>query len=130
MLMVHHGSNLAYGAATLFSTPGLKGGGTQMPGYVSLVFVAVVMMLPLVFYRRGGSKPGPSNSEGDDGWGKGPEPPPVPNGPPTGGIPLDDAVQSRMRLRGKARLSDVRPARVRRPAREPEHAPAREITFQ
>jgi hypothetical protein len=126
-MIVAHSSKLVYGA-TLFTAPGMKGG-THLPEYVSLAIVAVLILLPLVLHRGGGSKPGPPNSDSDDGWGKGPEPPPIPNDPPTGGIPLDDTVQSRVRLRGKGRLSDFRPQRVRRPAREPERTPDRETTF-
>jgi len=126
-MIMPHGPKLVYGA-TLFSTPGMKSG-AHLPVLVTLAFAVVVMLLPLVFYLRGGSKPGPPNNEGDDGWGKGPEPPPIPSGPPTGGIPLDDAVQSRARLRGRGRLSDSRPARGRRPAREPERTPSREISI-
>jgi hypothetical protein len=39
---------------------------------------------------------------------------------PSGGIPLPDAAQAPFRLRGHERLADLRPRRVRRPAREPQ----------
>jgi hypothetical protein len=127
-MIVARSSKLVYGA-TLFSAPAAKGG-THLPEYLSFAFMVVLTLLPLLLYRSGGSKPGPPNSEGDDGWGKGPEPPPAPGGPPTGGIPLDSAIQSRTRLRGKGRLSDFRSPRVRRPAREPERTPVREISIR
>jgi hypothetical protein len=126
MFMAQHGSRFVYGA-TLFSTPGLKSG-AHLSMILSLAFVLILVVLALAFIRRGGSKPGPPNSEGDDGWRKGPEPPSLPLGP-SGGIPLDDAAQSRMRLRGKGRLSNHRRPRVRRPAREPDRTPVREISI-
>lgn len=66
-----------------------------------------------------------SDSGSDDGWGRGPRRPPQPPTPPRGGIPLPDAVQSRIRLRDHGRLSDHLPRRERRPVREPERAPVR-----
>lgn len=65
------------------------------------------------------------DGEGDDGWGRGPKLPPTPPSPPRGGIPLRDAVQSRVRLREPGRLRDKRPRPARRPAREPGRQPAR-----
>ena len=64
-----------------------------------------------------------SDSDGDDGWGRGPKRPPTPPAPPGGGIPLLDAQQSRTRFREAGRLSDRLPRRVRRPAREPSALP-------
>lgn len=107
--------------ATLFATPGMKHG-VQVPGLMSIVTGLLILFFPLLLLsRRGGSKPGPSDPDPGDGWGKGPDPPdePQPSGP-RGGIPLEDASQARVRLRGKGRLSDVLPARQRRPAREPD----------
>ncbi len=127
MIMAQRASRFVFGA-TLFSSPAMKSG-VHLPAILGLGLVLAVIMMPLVFHRRGGSKPGPPNSEGDDGWGKGPQPPPLPLGP-SGGIPLDDAVQSRARLRGNGRLSDHRRPHVRRPSREPDRAPAREITIR
>ncbi len=101
--------------------------GNHLPGILSLAFVLVVLLLPLIFYRRGDSRPGPPNSEGDGGWGKGPEPPPLPLGP-SGGVPLDDAAQSQVRLRGNGRISDQRRSRPRRPAREPDRTPVPRTT--
>jgi hypothetical protein len=66
-----------------------------------------------------------SDGESDDGWGRGPKLPPAPPTPPRGGIPLDDAEQSRIRLREPGRLSELLPSRERRPAREPARRPIR-----
>src|SRR5262249_46335628 len=66
-----------------------------------------------------------SEGEGDDGWGRGPKLPPKPPAPPRGGVPLPDAVQSRIRLRGPGRLSELLPSPARRPAREPVRPPVR-----
>ncbi len=66
-----------------------------------------------------------SESEGDDGWGRGPKLPPKPPAPPRGGIPLLDAVPARVRLREPGRLSERLPQRERRPIREPSRRPKR-----
>jgi hypothetical protein len=71
---------------------------------------------------------GPDNrpdTDGDDGWGRGPKQPPAPPKPPRGGIPLPDADQARIRLREHGTLGDRLPGRERRPAREPARRPAR-----
>jgi hypothetical protein len=111
--------------ATLFGTPGLKHG-SQISGLVCVLIVLVVVLVGLMLSRHGGQRPGPSDPNPGDGWGKGPRGP-EPLGPehPQGGIPLDDAAPARIRLRGRGRLADKLPARERRPAREPERAPAR-----
>ncbi len=56
--------------------------------------------------------------DGDDGR----EPPPEQPGPSGGGIPLPDAAQSAVRLRGAARLADG----YDRPSRRPQHVPERD----
>ncbi len=61
----------------------------------------------------------------DDGWGNLPSVKPDPNRWPGGGIPLPDAQQSLVRLRGPGKLADKVTAPHRRPSREPERAPAR-----
>jgi hypothetical protein len=109
--------------ATLFGTPGLKGG-IQISGLVSVLIVVGVVFLGLLLYR--GSRPGPSDPNPGDGWRNGPPPPDAPRPDhPLGGIPLDDAAPARVRLRGEGRLADLLPRRTRRPAREPERAPVR-----
>ncbi len=125
--MVRVDSRLVMGA-TLFGTPGLKSG-IQMSGLVSVVIVLAVALIGLLLCRHGGSRPGPSDPNPGDGWGKGPPPP---DGPrphhPRSGIPLDDAVPARVRLRDEGRLADKLTAPERRPAREPDRTPAREAS--
>jgi len=110
--------------ATLFGTPEVHSG-IKVSGLVSFLIVLSVVVAGLTLYRRGGSRPGPPDPNPGDGWSKGPRPPDPP-GPdrPQGGIPLDDAVPARVRLRGRQQLADKRRARSRRPAREPERTPA------
>jgi hypothetical protein len=112
--------------ATLFATPGLKGG-ISMSGLGTIVFVVLVVVVGLILGRHGRSRPGPQDSNEGDGWGNGPRPPDAPRPDrPAGGIPLDDAAPAGIRLRGQGRLADRLPARARRPAREPERAPVRD----
>jgi hypothetical protein len=120
--MVRVDSRLLMGA-TLFATPGLKGG-INLPALGIVVFVVLVVVMRLVFGRH--PRSGPSDPDGGDGWGNGP-PPPNPRRPdrPDGGVPLSDATPARVRLRGAGRLTDLLPSRVRRPAREPDRAPVR-----
>lgn len=59
----------------------------------------------------------------DDGRG-GRDPFPEPPAPPRGGVPLPDAVPSKVRLRMPGRIADAHP----QPARRPEHTPERERT--
>lgn len=66
-----------------------------------------------------------SDSDGDDGWGRGPKLPPSPPEPPRGGIPLPDAEPAGIRLRDHRRLGERLPRRERRPVREPERRPVR-----
>ena len=120
--MRQHASKLVLGA-TLFSTPGMRTD-HYWPGLLGVVMVLLVVVPPVVLFVRG-SRPGPPNSDGDDGGGGGLDPPSGPRPKPQGGIPLDDAVPTRIRLRGPGRLADHRPTRVRRPAREPGREPDR-----
>jgi hypothetical protein len=100
-------------------TPGQPTG----PDPVGLLYaLCIVLLLVPVLLRWSTSPPGSSDSDSDDGWGKGPPEPPAPPKTPWGGIPLPDAEPARVRLRGHYRLSD-RPARDRRPAREPQRRP-------
>lgn len=118
------GSRFILGA-TLFSTPGMKSG-MHASAVMSLVAALLVVVVPVALYQLGRSKPSPPNPGGDDGWRKRPDPPPPPRPRPGGGgIPLDDAVQAKARLRGTGRLADHIGPRVRRPAREPERTPVR-----
>ncbi len=66
-----------------------------------------------------------SDTDSDEGWGRGPKRPPSKPEPPRGGIPLPDAQPARVRLRERGRLADRLPGRERRPAREPARTPVR-----
>jgi hypothetical protein len=123
--MVRVGSRIVTGA-TLFTTPGLKGG-ISVSGVAVVLFVALVAACALGLGRRGGQRPGPSDPNAGDGWGNGPPrpDPPRPDRPP-GGIPLDDATPARVRLRSRGRLADGLPRRSRRASPEPDRTPMRE----
>lgn len=84
---------------------------------------AVALLLPAL--RGGPDLPPRTDHDSDEGWGHGPPPPPKPFDLPTGGLPLPDAVQSRLRLRDHRRLPDLLPPRERRPARKPDRQPVR-----
>jgi len=61
----------------------------------------------------------------DDGWGNRPNMKPDPSRWPGGGIPLPDAEQSKVRLRGPGRIWEGLPKPARRPVREPVRTPTR-----
>src|SRR5438270_14099389 len=95
--------------ATLLVAPSVKGG-IQTSGLASVLLVLVVALVGLMLFR--GSRPGPSDPNRGDGWRKGPPPPDFPRpDAPRGGIPLEDAVPARVRLRGEERLADLLPRR-------------------
>lgn len=95
-------------------------------GGLHLLGLACVAVLMIPALRDGpGLPPWNPDSGSDDGWGHGPEKPPKPPEPPRGGIPLDDAIPARVRLRDHRRLADLLPPRERRPAREPSPQPVR-----
>jgi hypothetical protein len=90
--------------------------------FVGFICVALLMIPAL----RDGEEP--SDQDGgssDDGWGNLPNVRPDSGGWPGGGIPLPDAEQSSVRLRGPGRLSERLDRRQRRPIREPERRPVR-----
>jgi hypothetical protein len=89
---------------------------------------AAALLLPAL--RGGPELPPRSDRDSDDGWGHGPPKPPTPSEGPSGGLPLPDATPARVRLRDHRRLSDLLPARERRPAREPAPSPRREPVHQ
>lgn len=104
--------------------------GSQLAGsdplvlvYVACVFAAALLIPALlcrfVFPAR------PSDPDADDGWGKGPQQPPIPPDPPRGGVPLDDAEPSQVRLRDHGRLAHRRNAAERRRVQEPDRYPVR-----
>jgi hypothetical protein len=84
---------------------------------------AAVLLLPAL--RSGSDLPPRGKHDSDEGGGHGPTRPPNPFDLPTGGLPLPDAVQSRVRLRDHRRLPDFVPRPDRRPAREPGREPVR-----
>ena len=90
---------------------------------LGLLCVAVLLIPAL----RSDDHPTNGDSGSDEGWGNLPAEPPRPKLWPGGGIPLPDAVQSTVRLRGPGRLSDLLPSRQRRPAREPVRTPSRPV---
>jgi hypothetical protein len=92
---------------------------------VHLLGFVCVGMLILAALRDPPDTPGTSDSSSDDGWGNQRPVRPSPWNVPGGGLPLPDALQSAVRLRGPGRLSDLLPKPDRRPAREPERTPVR-----
>ncbi len=84
---------------------------------------AAALLLPAL--RGGSDLPPHGDQDSDDGWGPGPQRPPKPFDLPTGGLPLPDAVQSRIRVRDHRGLPEQLPRRERRPAREPDRQPVR-----
>jgi hypothetical protein len=88
-------------------------------GALHLVALVLGGVLFIMFLRsESGSGRRPPEDD-DTGGGGNDRLSPGPKSSPSGGIPLPDAVQSSVRLRGRGRLSDVRPRRERRPVREP-----------
>jgi hypothetical protein len=88
-------------------------------GTLHLVALVLVIVLFVMFLRsEAGSGRRPPDEDdggggGNDRLGDGPKT------PPSGGIPLPDAEQSRYRLRSHERLCDLRPRRERRRVTEP-----------
>jgi hypothetical protein len=100
-------------------------------GGLHLVALTMGAVLFLMFLKSDTSEPwdkGDDDSDDDEGGGGGggndrtrdrPKP------RPSGGIPLPDARQSSVRLRGPDKLRDAHRRQVRRPAHEPVRAPRR-----
>lgn len=77
-----------------------------------------VLMIPALRTDDGGFED--EREEGsDEGWGNRPNSTPKPSRWPGGGIPLPDADQSGVRMRGPGRIQDQLPAPERRPAHAP-----------
>lgn len=85
---------------------------------------AAALVLPAL--RDSPDVPPRSERDSDDGWGHGPPKQPTPFDPPSGGLPLPDALPARARLRDHRRLAELVPRRERRPAREPRREPVRQ----
>ncbi len=81
-----------------------------------------LILIPSLLFNASESSQGPSDADG--GGGTDPRQPPSPPSVPGGRIPLPDAEQARERVRDHDRPDRVRP---RRPAREPERAPAQTL---
>ncbi len=84
------------------------------------IALAVALVLPALRERP---EIPPHPNDGSDGGGGLRRPSPETPVRPRGGVPLPDAVPARVRLREPSRLGDLRPARERRPAREPDRSP-------
>jgi hypothetical protein len=83
-----------------------------------------LLMIPAL--RDNGEPPTEEDSgSSDEGWGNLPSGKRDPRGWPGGGIPLPDAEQSRIRLRGPGRISERARRPQRRPVREPQRRPVR-----
>jgi hypothetical protein len=94
-------------------------------GALHLVALALGVLM-FVMFLRSDTAGGRQEPEDDEGGGGGSDR--IGRGPktsPSGGIPLPDAVPSRVRLRGPGRLADLLPPRERRRVAEPERAPRR-----
>jgi hypothetical protein len=96
-------------------------------GALHLVALVLGAVLFVMFLRSdaGSRFNGPEEDDGGGGGndriGGGPK------GSPSGGIPLPDAIQSSVRLRGRGRLADLRPRRERRRVVEPARPGRRRI---
>lgn len=90
---------------------------------LGLAFVAALLIPAL---RDRPDRPGEESDSGsDEGWGNHPRRPVTPPGVPGGGLPLPDAVPSRIRLRDHRRLRERVERPGRRTTREPTRRPAR-----
>jgi len=94
-------------------------------GTLHLIAVALGVALFVMFLRSETTQPWKPPDEDDGGGGGNDRLPGRPkSSPPTGGLPLPDAVQPSIRLRSHERLRDLKSRPERRPAREP--APERQ----
>jgi hypothetical protein len=90
--------------------------------FAALHLVALMLggLLFAMFLRSDGRSARRPDDEEDGGGGGNDRIGDRPKTSPSGGIPLPDADPAPFRLRGHERLADLRPRRVRRPARHPE----------
>lgn len=91
----------------------------QLGTFVPFLGFALILVPGLLFRQPGVPPP---DRDDDDDWRHGPDEPKPDAPPPTGGIPLPDALQSRLRVRDHAGARTER-SRVRRPAGEPDRRP-------
>lgn len=89
---------------------------------VGLIAVGVLMIPAL---REQDPPADQDSGSSDDGWGNLPSRKPAPTRWPGGGIPLPDAEQSRVRLRGPGRIGEQLNRPLRRRVREPARRPIR-----
>ena len=90
-----------------------------------LIGMGLAASLLVMFMRSSSTRAWtPPDEDGGNGGGSDRIAPRRPSDPDGGGIPLDDAVPARVRLRQRQRLADLLPGAARRPAHAPEHAPA------
>jgi hypothetical protein len=97
----------------------VAGGGLA---YLPFVLMPVVMLVPALFVP-GGQPPSTDSDDDDDGGQRRGRPRSWPPGP-SGGIPLPDAIQSRLRVRDQGPVK-LRPPRSRRPVADPARSPGR-----
>jgi hypothetical protein len=89
-------------------------------GTLHLIAVALGVALFVMFLRSETTQAWKPPEEDDGGGGGNDRLPSRPkSSPPTGGLPLPDAVPPSVRLRSHERLRDLQPRPLRRPAREP-----------
>jgi hypothetical protein len=94
--------------------------GVHLLGFIAIAVLAI----PALREKNDGADDEDSSGS-DDGWGNRPNVTPDPTLWPGGGIPLPDAEQSSVRLRGPGRLSDRARRPERRPVRDPQRHPSR-----
>ncbi|HEY2318810.1 MAG TPA: hypothetical protein VGH67_10945 [Solirubrobacteraceae bacterium] len=99
-------------------------GGINLPAAIGLGVMIAVFAASLLVGHHG--PPPDAEPPDDDGrGGRGPGSVPRGPGPTPGGIPLDDAQQSRTRLRAQRPPGTWSPRRRPRDAERPRRAPAR-----
>jgi hypothetical protein len=89
-----------------------------------LILMPAMLLLPALVFRGHGPESDTDKDDDSGGGGGGPQRPPSPRNVPHGGLPLPDARQARVRIRGHDRPALMQP-RQRRPAREPRRRPSR-----
>jgi hypothetical protein len=96
-------------------------------GVLHLVALALGVVLFVMFVRSDRGSRGPSDDDESGGGGGNDRISGRPKGSPSGGIPLPDAVQPAVRLRGTDRLRDLRGRPGRRRVVEPSRPARRRV---
>jgi len=113
---------IAFAGALLAGSTGNRA--LLQPLVLVTVLLAPVLLPRKVLYPPPAPPSSGTDDDDDDGGGRGPrKPPQAPEGP-RGGLPLPDADPAQVRIRDHRRPALMR-FRARRPAHEPERAPAR-----